>query len=83
MLALVGAALQHRKKERLQPDAWRAWERRTSNTPSAAMLTGRVLLHGFGLHTLHGGLVFWLAATRVHIPLPRWAAGVWRWMRKR
>ena len=81
VLALVGAALQDRKKERLQPDAWRAWEARTSYVPFAAVVTGRARLHGFGLHTLAGGLVLWLAATWVHIPLSGWAAGVWRWMR--
>src|SRR3546814_9532035 len=30
VLALVGAALQDSKKERLQPDIWRAWEAKTS-----------------------------------------------------
>src|SRR3546814_7623354 len=38
VLALVGAALQDSKKERLQPDIWRAWEAKTSYWPFAAIL---------------------------------------------
>src|SRR3546814_13429407 len=41
VLALVGAALQDSKKERLQPDIWRAWEAKTSYWPFAAILGGR------------------------------------------
>ena len=81
VLALVGSALQDRKKEALQPEAWPAWEARTSYTPFAAVLAGRARLGGFGLHTLAGGAVIWLAATWAHIPLSGWAAGVWRWLR--
>jgi uncharacterized membrane protein len=81
VLALVGAALQDRKKERLQPDVWRAWEGRTSYWPFVAVATGRARLVGFGMHALAGGLVVWLAATWAHIPLSGWAAGIWRWLR--
>jgi uncharacterized membrane protein len=80
ILALLGAALQDRKKESLAPDLWPAWEAKTSYLPFAAIATGRARLGGFGLHTLAGGLVIWLAATWVHIPLSGWAAGVWRWI---
>ncbi|MGF6775233.1 NnrU family protein [Paraburkholderia sp. GAS334] len=80
VLALVGAALQDRKKERLQPDLWPAWESKTSYLPFAAITTGRARLGGFGLHALLGGLIVWLAATWAHLPLTGWAAGIWRWL---
>jgi uncharacterized membrane protein len=80
ILALVGAALQDRKKEALQPDTWPAWERWTGYWPFAAIVSGRARLGGFGSHSLAGGLVLWLAATWAHIPLAGWPAGVWRWL---
>ncbi|WP_131114172.1 NnrU family protein [Lichenihabitans psoromatis] len=80
VLALVGAALQDRKKQRLQPDTWRAWEAKTSYLPFAALARGRARISGFGLHALAGGVVVWLAATWAHIPLAGWAAGIWRWV---
>ena len=80
VLALVGAALQDRKKERLQPETWRAWEGRTSFTPFAAIASGRARPASLGLHTLAGGAVIWLAATWAHLPLSGWAAGIWRWL---
>ncbi|MFM0239289.1 NnrU family protein [Paraburkholderia phytofirmans] len=80
ILALVGAALQDRKKERLQPELWPAWEAQTSYLPFAAIAAGRARLGGFGMHALLGGLVVWLAATWAHIPLSGWAAGIWRWL---
>jgi uncharacterized membrane protein len=80
LLALVGAALQDRKKERLQPDLWPEWESKTSYLPFAAIIAGRAQLGGFGLHALLGGLVVWLVATWAHMPLAGWAAGIWRWL---
>ncbi|MBN3845879.1 MFS transporter [Paraburkholderia sp. Ac-20342] len=80
VLALVGAALQDRKKERLQPNQWPAWESRTSYLPFAAIVAGRARFGGFGLHALLGGLVVWLVATWAHIPLAGMAAGIWRWL---
>ena len=80
VLALVGAALQDRKKARLQPGIWQSWEAKTSYLPFAAVADGRARLGGFGLHALAGGLVVWLAATWAHIPLAGWAAGIWRWI---
>lgn len=79
VLALVGAALQDAKKERLQPN-WRDWEARTSYWPFAAVAQGRARLAGFRPHDLAGGGVIWLAATWAHGPLAGWAAGVWRWV---
>ncbi len=80
VLSLVGAALQDRKKERLQPELWPAWEVKTSFWPFAAIAGGRARFGGFRAHDLAGGLVLWLAATWAHIPLAGWAAGVWRWI---
>lgn len=80
ILALVGAALQDRKKEALDPEFWRAWEARTSYWPFAAIASGRAKLGGLGMHALAGGLVVWLVATWAHLPLAGWAAGVWRWV---
>lgn len=79
LLALVGAALQDRKKARLQP-GWREWMTRTSYLPFAAIAVGRARLGGFRPHDLAGGVVLWLAATWAHLPLAGWAAGVWRWV---
>lgn len=80
VLALVGAALQDRKKQRLLPDVWPAWESKTSYLPFVAIAAGRARLGGFGLHALLGGLVVWLAATWAHIPLGGWPAGIWHWL---
>jgi uncharacterized membrane protein len=80
ILALVGAALQDRKKKQLEPKLWPAWEAKTSYLPFAAIVSGRARLGGFGTHALVGGLVIWLAATWVHIPLSGSAAGIWRWV---
>ena len=79
VLALVGAALQDAKKERLQP-GWREWEARTSYWPFAAIAQGRARLGGFRPHDIAGGVVIWLVATWAHIPLAGWAAGIWRWI---
>jgi uncharacterized membrane protein len=80
VLALVGATLQDRKKEQLQPDVWPAWEARTGYWPFAAIATRRARLGGFGMHALGGGVVVWLVATWAHIPISGWAAGIWRWI---
>jgi len=79
-LALVGAALQDRKKRRLQPDLWPVWESKTSYFPFAAIATGRARLGGFGMHALVGGFVVWLVATWAHMPLAGVPAGIWRWL---
>lgn len=80
ILALVGAALQDRKKARLEPRLWPAWEAKTSYLPFAAIVSGKARLSGFGMHALGGGFVLWLAVSWAHIPLSGWAAGVWRWI---
>lgn len=80
VLALAGAALQDRKKERLQPDLWPAWEAKTSYLPFAAIASGKARLSGFRMHDIAGGFLVWIAATWAHIPLAGWAAGIWRWI---
>ena len=80
ILALCGAALQDRKKERLQPETWPRWESMTSYWPFAAIAQGRARLGGFRPHDWAGGLVIWLAATWAHIPAAHIAAGIWRWV---
>lgn len=80
VLALVGAYGQDRKKEKLQPEFWREWERRTSYWPFAAMAAGRARIGKIGMHALAGGAFVWLAATWAHMPLAGWPAGIWRWI---
>ncbi len=80
VLALAGAAMQDRKKEALEPDFWRTWERRTSYWPFAAIAAGRARFGGFRPHDLAGGLVVWLVASWAHLPLAGWTAGIWRWV---
>jgi len=80
VLALVGAALQDRKKATQDPQGWAAWQSRTGYWPFAAIAQGRAQFGGFGMHALGGGLVVWLLATWAHIPLAGWAAGIWRWL---
>jgi uncharacterized membrane protein len=80
ILALVGAALQDRKKGALQPDTWPEWERKTSYWPFGAIVSGKARLGGFRMHALAGGLVLWLVATWAHILLAGWPAGIWRWL---
>lgn len=80
VLALVGAALQDRKKEALQPDLWRDWERKTSYWPFLAIAQRRARFGGFRPHDLAGGVVIWLAATWAYIPIAGVVAGLWRWV---
>lgn len=79
VLALVGAALQDRKKERLFGDKWRAWEGRTSYVPFARQLLGTVPWSATvpTLRTVLMGIAVWLVATMAHGSL---GAGVWRWL---
>lgn len=79
-LALVGSAMQDRKKASLRPEMWPEWEAKTSYWPFAAVAAGKARLVGFGVLDLGGGLVLWLVATWVHIPLAHVGAGIWRWV---
>jgi len=80
VLALVGAHMQDRKKEALDPQGWPAWEARTSYWPFAAIAQGRAQIGKFGAHALGGGVLVWLLATWAHLPLAGWPAGIWRWL---
>lgn len=80
VLALLGAALQDRKKSMQDPQGWAAWESRTSYLPLVSIVQGRSTFGGFGLHATGGGIVVWLLATWAHIPLAGWPAGIWRWL---
>ena len=70
-LALIGAAMQDAKKEKLVGELWRDWTQRTSFAPF-----GR----GFaspGTFAFVGGTLVWLAATWAHQALGFRPAGVW------
>jgi len=69
-LALVGAAGQDAKKEKLLGDRWAEWEAKTSYLPFGRGLAGP------GWPALVGGLLIFLAATWLH-PIP---VGIWRWI---
>ena len=73
-LALVGAAMQDRKKAALQPARWPEWTGRTSFVPY-----GRGWAWP-GLVASIGGIVLWLAATWAHPLLGAPVAGIWRWV---
>lgn len=69
-LALVGAAGQDAKKQKLLGERWAGWEAKTSYLPFGRGLAGP------GWPALLGGVVLFLAATWLH-PLP---VGIWRWI---
>jgi len=73
-LALVGAALQDGKKDRLMGEVWREWRSKTSFFP-----------YGRGLKSADGfalllGTILWLAATWAHGALGGMPAGVWAFL---
>lgn len=80
VLALVGAALQDRKKQALDGERWRGWEAKTSYWPFAAIAAGRARFGEFRPHDIAGGVVIWLVATWAHLPIAGVAAGVWHWI---
>ena len=73
-LALAGAHMQDRKKERLLGEAWAGWEARTNYWPRWGRLPGA----GWTLWTL--ALLLWLAITFAHMPAGGIPAGLWRWL---
>ena len=70
ILALVGSALQDRKKAGLMGDRWHEWTAQTAFLPF-----GRGLAHP-GWFAFVGGTILYLGATWLH-PIP---VGVWRWL---
>lgn len=74
VLALVGAKLQDRKKERLMGDAWEQWESQTAFWPRwGALFTAGWLPWALGL-------VFFALFSWLHMPIGGIVAGVWRWI---
>lgn len=71
LLALVGAALQDAKKERLLGQVWRDWRSKTSFIPFGR---GVKLPDGFAFIA---GTIVWLAATWAHGALGYRPAGIW------
>jgi uncharacterized membrane protein len=74
VLALVGAHLQDRKKQRLLGGAWAEWKAKTSYWPR----WGRLFFAGWLLWLL--AIVLWLALSWLHLPSAGVPAGVWRWL---
>ena len=74
LLALVGAALQDAKKQRLLGEVWRDWRARTSFVPY-----GRGLKSADGF-ALIGGTLLWLVATWAHGALGYRPAGIWAYL---
>ena len=73
-LALVGAALQDRKKDRLMGQVWSDWRSKTSFVPY-----GRGLKSAGGFALLLG-TILWLAASWAHGQLGGQPAGVWAFL---
>ena len=73
-LALVGAAAQDAKKEKLLGDVWKDWRSRTSFIPY-----GRGLKSADGF-ALVSGTLLWLAASWAHGALGRRSAGVFAFL---
>jgi uncharacterized membrane protein len=74
VLALVGAKLQDKKKERLMGAAWEQWESRTSYWPRWGRLPGA------GWLPWALGLGFFAGFSWLHLPLGGIEAGIWRWL---
>ncbi|HEX6218914.1 MAG TPA: NnrU family protein [Sphingomicrobium sp.] len=70
LLALIGSALQDRKKAGLMGDTWHEWTAQTAFIPFTRGFTYP------GTFALVGGTVLYLVATWLH-PVQ---AGVWRWI---
>lgn len=67
-LALVGAAMQDRKKAGLMGEAWDGWRAHTSYVPFGSGAANP------GMFALVGGTLLFFSATWAHQP-----AGLWRW----
>jgi uncharacterized membrane protein len=74
LLALLGAHLQDRKKERLMGESWAVWESRTSYWPQVSGFASA------GAVPWALGLVLFVALSWAHIPFGGIAAGIWRWL---
>ena len=70
VLALVGSAMQDKKKKRLMGETWHEWSAQTAFVPFTRGLAYP------GTFAFVGGTVLWLVATWLH-PMP---VGPWRWL---
>ena len=70
LLALIGSALQDRKKALLMGDTWHEWTAQTAFVPFTRGIGNP------GAFALIGGTLLYLGATWLH-PIP---VGVWRWL---
>lgn len=74
VLALVGAHLQDRKKQRLMGEAWISWESKTSYWPRWHKLGTA------GLAPWAAGIALFAGLSWLHWPLGGIEAGFWRWV---
>lgn len=74
ILALVGAALQDRKKEALMGPAWQEWERKTNFWPRWEALARA------GHFPWAAGIALFLLLTWLHYPLGGIPAGPWAYL---
>jgi len=70
-MALVGSAMQDRKKQERMGETWHEWSAQTAFWPFARGLSSP------GIFALVGGTVLFFVATWLH---PGHAAGFWRWL---
>jgi len=70
VLALVGSAMQDKKKKQLMGETWHEWSAQTAFIPFTRGLAYP------GTFAFVGGTVLWLVATWLH-PMP---VGPWRWI---
>ena len=70
LLALLGAAMQDKKKRKLTGESWHQWSAQTAFVPFTRGLASP------GTFAFVGGTILWLVATWLH-PMP---AGPWRWI---
>jgi uncharacterized membrane protein len=70
LLALVGSAMQDKKKRKLMGETWHDWSAQTAFVPFTRGLAFP------GTFAFVGGTVLWLVAAWLH-PMP---AGPWRWI---
>jgi uncharacterized membrane protein len=80
-LAIAGSAGQDRKKAVLMGADWQAWQSRTSFTPFAGQISGRISWASAMLpRTVWlAGIALWLIATKFHPSFGAPVAGIWRW----
>ena len=74
VLALVGSALQDRKKAGLMGEAWHEWTAQTAFVPFTRGPASP------GWFALIGGTLLFFAATWLHKPIAGIPAGLWRWI---